>query len=154
MKAIHIRKMEEGDLPAVKSLSLQLGYGTDLPDLTKRYARLSTHSEHALFVACPTEGHAVGWMHVREMYSLERNFVIEVAAIVVDEQRRGQGIGRRLMETAEKWGVERGFPSVILRSRETRLDAHRFYEGLGYQKAKKSFGFIKGLDRRTVGNEV
>ena len=151
---LSIRSMSESDLPLVVDLCRQLGYETNLPDLRKRYSRLIAHPEHGLFVACAEEIRPVGWMHLREMYSLERNFVIEVAAIVVDEQCRGRGIGRKLMETAEEWGAERGFPSVILRSRETRLDAHRFYEGLGYLKAKKSYGFIKELDRRTVGNEV
>lgn len=56
-----------------------------------------------------------------------------VIVLVVDEHRRGQGIGLALMQQAERWLVEQGARTAIINSGKQRLDAHRFYEYLGYK---------------------
>lgn len=142
--SIETRQMQIGDMSTVMGLCRQLGYETDLSSLQDRYLKIISHPEHGLFVA--TDGSLIiGWLHLRAIFSLEKDSTMEIAAIVVDEKWRGSGTGKMLMKVAEQWAIDQSYQSVILRSRETRTDAHRFYEQLGYRKEKSSFSFSKTL---------
>lgn len=56
----------------------------------------------------------------------------EIGRVVVLEQYRGRGLGKLLMQEAEKWLRELGFSRVSVESREVAV---KFYEKLGYQTA-------------------
>lgn len=74
-----------------------------------------------------------------------RRAVIEAVQVAAD--RRGRGIGARLVERlVEIARVERA-GVVELTSNARRLDAHRFYERLGF--AKSHFGFKLELGTET-----
>lgn len=55
-----------------------------------------------------------------------------VESVRVDEKCRGQGIGREMMQWAIERAKEKGCISMQLTTNKERLDAHRFYEGLGF----------------------
>jgi ribosomal protein S18 acetylase RimI-like enzyme len=54
--------------------------------------------------------------------------------LAVSPHHRGQGIGRRLMEEAEKNLVAAGCPKINLQVRETNQGVIRFYERIGYTR--------------------
>jgi GNAT superfamily N-acetyltransferase len=58
-----------------------------------------------------------------------------VESVRIDEKLRGQGVGRELM----LWAIERarreGCISMQLTTHADRVDAHRFYEKLGFKKS-------------------
>lgn len=56
----------------------------------------------------------------------------ELFLIAVDSQRRGGGIGRRLMEAMDGWLAERGVGEVFLRVRQNNPAAIRLYRNMGY----------------------
>src|SRR5439155_357266 len=60
--------------------------------------------------------------------------------LVVTSSRRGQGIGRRLLEAAAEWGRAHGCVHLELSSANTRGDAHRFYLGNGMAQNSLLFG--------------
>ena len=66
-----------------------------------------------------------------------------MTAVVVDEPARGLGVGRMLVAAAEKYFAGRGCVMVEVTSNKKRVDAHRFYEQLGYTGT--SFRFAKEL---------
>ncbi len=55
--------------------------------------------------------------------------------MVVDKERRSEGIGEHLMSAAENWARERGLTHIELSSNSQRVDAHRFYEKQGFSRA-------------------
>lgn len=59
---------------------------------------------------------------------------IELKNLYVSSRARRQGLGRRLVEVVETVARERGASAVVLWSDTRFLDAHRLYEGLGYQR--------------------
>lgn len=69
--------------------------------------------------------------------------VAHVESVVVDEAARGRGIGALLMREIEKLARDAGCFRIELTSNRARLDAHRFYEQLGY--APSHVGFKKRL---------
>lgn len=56
-----------------------------------------------------------------------------VESVRVDEQFRGQGIGRKLMLWAIERAKEKGCVSMQLTTHNERKKAHKFYEDLGFK---------------------
>ncbi len=56
----------------------------------------------------------------------------QIEAVRVHEQYRGQGLGAALFEWAIDEARRRGCALVQLTTDKTRVDAHRFYERLGF----------------------
>ena len=142
--SVTVRLAAAGDAPALAGLCVQLGYPSTAEQVVDRLAGILPRPDHAIFLA-EVEGRAAGWIHVFVCRMLETDPFLEVAGLVVDESRRGLGVGRVLMVEAEKWSIERGVLEVRLRSNVIRKDAHRFYESLGYANIKSSFTFYKRL---------
>jgi GNAT superfamily N-acetyltransferase len=57
--------------------------------------------------------------------------------VVTDKAYRRQGIGKRLMDMAIEFARSRGCYKVCLLSNSTRVEAHRFYESLGFSGTAK-----------------
>jgi len=91
------------------------------------------------------DGRVVGWIHVCVSYWIESNPRAEIGGLVVDEARRGSGVGKLLMQHAEDWARSKRLEAVYLRSNVIRKDAHRFYERLGYKNIKTQYAFSKML---------
>jgi GNAT superfamily N-acetyltransferase len=68
----------------------------------------------------------------------------QVENIVVDEELRGRGLGRALLERCVELATGYGCYKVQLQSANQRLEAHGFYQGFGFQPS--SVGFRLYLD--------
>ncbi|MBT2450053.1 GNAT family N-acetyltransferase [Streptomyces sp. ISL-43] len=62
-----------------------------------------------------------------------------VEAVRIRADRRGGGLGARLMELAVDRARERGCGLMQLTSNKLRRDAHRFYERLGFARSHEGF---------------
>jgi ribosomal protein S18 acetylase RimI-like enzyme len=60
--------------------------------------------------------------------------------VITDEKHRRRGIGKRLMEMAVKYAQEEDCYKVVLQSGIRRIEAHKFYESIGFDgKSKKAY---------------
>jgi GNAT superfamily N-acetyltransferase len=66
-----------------------------------------------------------------------------ISVMVVAEAWRGRGVGAQLVAEAEKRLTALDCRIVEVTSNQRRQRAHRFYEGLGYERT--SFRFMKKL---------
>jgi GNAT superfamily N-acetyltransferase len=140
-----VRKIRPGDEERIAVLSGQLGYPSTPEEIRIRLDPILRDPRHAVYVA-EAAGEAVsGWVHVFLYETVESDARAEVSGLVVDETRRRRGVGRILMQQAERWARERGCRMVSLRSNVIREEAHRFYEGLGYQRPKTQHAFRKRI---------
>jgi GNAT superfamily N-acetyltransferase len=133
------------DAPALARLSAQLGYPATPDQISARLADALREPAAAVIVAEAPTGEVVGFIHLLHQFLIESDPRVEVAGLVVDESRRGAGVGRLLMARAEQWARERGCHSINLRSNVTRAAAHAFYERLGYRHYKTQKAFRKDL---------
>jgi GNAT superfamily N-acetyltransferase len=60
--------------------------------------------------------------------------------VAVHPEAQGQGIGRFMMEHARSLAREAGCYKLVLSSNQKRLEAHAFYERLGFERHGISFG--------------
>ena len=141
---ISIRQAAVSDAGAIAQLTAQLGYDATSDDVALRLGRLLAHADHHVFLA-QVAGCAAGWLHVSVVESLETDRFVMIAGLVVDTDRRGQGVGTALLQRAEDWAAALGYPLVRLWSTSSRTAAHRFYEHRGYSNIKTQYAFVKAI---------
>jgi len=145
---LEIRKASREDLPAIVALFANDrlgGHGdtTDaaaFDDYVSAFEKIEASAHQALYVACLT-GEIVGTFQTAISTSLpgrgSSSLIIE--AVQAREDMRGRGIGERMVRHAIAEAREKGAAKVRLTSNIARIDAHRFYERLGFERSH--FGF-------------
>ena len=139
-----IRRAVPDDAPRVAQLAADLGYTISSDSVGTAIDRLRP-GEGAIFVADASE-HLTGWIHIYRSHAIQTEPFAEVGGLVVDRSNRGDGVGRRLLKTAERWASANGLAMVRVRSNIVRSNAHRFYERRGFDVEKTSYTFIKSLN--------
>ena len=137
--------MRADDAGAVAELTFQLGYPVDAAELASRASQIRERTDGEILVATDGDDRPIGWIHVAPHDTLEASRQAVILGLVVEETRRSAGIGAELATAAEKWARDRGATSILVRSRSTRMRAHRFYERIGYVEVKRSHVFAKPL---------
>jgi len=135
---------EAGPADALKLAELigQMEFNVDEAGVAERIGRLADLGEPVLVAEC--DGNVRGLLDWHVMTTVHRPRPVgRIVALVVAEGQRGQGIGRALVEEAERRMRSRGCEKMEVTS-NLRLDrAHRFYEGLGMERS--SYRFAKDL---------
>jgi GNAT superfamily N-acetyltransferase len=140
-----VRAARMKDAAFLARLSTELGYPTDEREARRRLEEILPRSEHAVLVAEGAEGAPIGWIHVYMRDLLVNDRHVEIGGLIVDANHRGKGIGRKLMQEAERWTASKGLSTVLVRSRVQRAEAHDFYLRIGYQCSKEQRVFMKRL---------
>lgn len=143
--AYAIRPATADDAARLAELATQLGYPTTPSELAMRLRALGAPSDTAILVATDADDRPIGWIHVELKPSLLAPLSAQVMGLVVDEARRGAGIGAELLNRAESWATDRGCGELLVATRVTRERAHRFYRRQGYELLKTSHVFHKEL---------
>src|SRR5215831_6282395 len=69
--------------------------------------------------------------------------ICRVTGLVVSTRHRGWGVGEKLLTGAADFAREHHCSGIEITSAEHRLDAHRFYQRLGFSRT--SFRFFQAL---------
>jgi GNAT superfamily N-acetyltransferase len=139
-----IRRAVREDAPRLAQLASDLGYTINSDSVGAAIDRLQS-DEGAIFVADASE-HLTGWIHIYRSHVIQTEPFAEVGGLVVDPLSRGDGVGRRLLEAAERWASANDLTVVRVRSNIVRSNAHRFYERRGYEVEKTSYTFVRSLN--------
>lgn len=139
-----ISPMNELHLPEVARLSDQLGYPVPLKDLRERFRKIISSKRHTLLVYEQSEN-ILGWIHVECVEDLIEEDKAEIKALIVDENSRGSGIGKALMDAAEKWAKTYQLHTIYLNCNILRDRTHKFYQREGYVNYKTSLFFEKKI---------
>lgn len=133
---INLRQITSKDISTVNKLSAQLGYPLSEEQTLNNINAVLASKDHDAFVAL-YENKVVGWIGVAQAIMIETLPYCEINGLVIDENFRGKGIGKLLIEKAKQWARERGNDKISLRCNVKRTEAHLFYRRLGFQEIKK-----------------
>lgn len=140
---VTVREALDGDAERIAGLAHQLGYTVNEAHV---FATLKMRDDNfEVFVAVVPRAGVVGWIGIRARQTLTSTRRAEVEGLVVEDEYRGTGIGKRLLERAERWGRDHECASLRLFTNVIRERAHRFYEREGYELLKTERLYQKQL---------
>ena len=125
------------DCESIAALVKELGYDRTADQIAERLTLFSQANEPPIVA---DDGAVVGCLtwHVTPVLHRPRP-VGRITMLVVASRARGRGIGRALVAAAEARVLERGCGLIEVTSNQRRLDAHAFYERLGYERTSYRF---------------
>lgn len=136
---VEIRDARAEDADELTELIGQLGYPTEPAAVVRRLERLGATGVDRVLVA-EDDGRIVGLVGIHVSRSLEYDRdAAKISAIVVDESRRGTGVGRALVDAADAEARTRGCEVLWLTTAERRAGAHAFYRALGFEETGRRF---------------
>lgn len=143
MSDIVIREATISDCGRICDLNRTcLGYDYPEEKTLGRLALILRRPSDKVFVA-EYNGEAAGYVHCADYECTYCGSLKNIMAIAVDENYRGRGIGKTLLQAAERWAASCGCSGVRLGSGFERTQAHMFYLRCGYTLRKEAKNFIK-----------
>ena len=138
---IEVRHMNTNDAEAVNTLSQQLGYPVSIQQTHQNINAVLNSNEHTAFVAV-SKTKIVGWIGAAQAIMVEATPHCEINGLVIDQYYRGYGIGKLLVEKVKEWAKENGNDTLSLHCNIKRVEAHLFYEHLGFKEIKQQKNFV------------
>ena len=146
-KSFKIRSATINDASDISELSKQLGYPNIASDIIDRLNTIMNSDDHRVYVAYIPQGKTIAWIHIFAAQRIESEPFAEIGGFVVSESFRNKGIGKKLLEVAEKWSISQNLGKLRVRSKIEREDAKRFYLKMGFFVAKNQSVYEKMINR-------
>src|SRR5688572_11420915 len=144
MDRINFKQASIDDLPLIVRMLADdfLGQQRERPEdpLSESYVRAFQEIDADLnneLIVAELDGDVIGTMQLTftPSISFRGGKRCTVESVRVDEKHRGKGIGREMMLWALDRASGKGCISMQLTTQRDRIDAHRFYESLGFSKS-------------------
>lgn len=142
LKNILFRLATREDLPSIVRMLADDDLGSQrerfedpLPEsYYSAFEQIDIDPNHELIVA-ERNGEVIGTLHLMFLpsVSFQGGLRAQVESVRVDKRFQSQGIGSEMMKWSMARAKQRGAHVVQLTTHKTRVDAHRFYERLGFK---------------------
>ena len=146
--ALTFRDATAGDLPAIVGMLAQDQIGGRRDDASepldpvylRAFEAIAADPSQRLIVA-EIDGRVVGTMQLSLLPGLLNRGAWrgQIEAVRIDDSVRGRGLGAAMIDWGVAWLRDNGCFMAQLTSNNDRVDAHRFYERLGWQKSHAGF---------------
>ena len=141
-----IERAAESDVPGLVALLADDVLGADreaagLGSYLTAFREIDADPRQYLAAVREVDGGLVGTMQLTLIPGLARGGAkrLQIEAVRLASSARGGGLGRALFEWAHAYGDRHGASLAQLTSDKTRVDAHRFYDRLGYRASHEGF---------------
>lgn len=143
-----LRNITIFDAQEIQSISnFELGYDVNLDIVKKQIRKLTNDNKHHIIIGFENEQtrKIIGFVHAELYESLYMDTGLNILGLAVDSNFQGQGIGKKLMSSIEDYALKNNISYIRLNSNVRRIDAHKFYESIGYVCDKTQKRLIKKL---------
>ncbi|WP_314679297.1 GNAT family N-acetyltransferase [uncultured Granulicatella sp.] len=144
-----IRNIKIEDAEAIQRIcNISLGYSVSVEIVMRQIQKLSEDVNHHYIYVYEDEKlqKVVGFVHAEVYESLYSYTGLNILGLAVLPEFQGKGIGRELMHHLELKAKDDSVLFIRLNSADYRVEAHKFYENIGYVCDKTQKRFIKRLD--------
>ena len=146
---VDIRRAHQDDAAGVQALLRQLGYQSSEEDVRRKLGLLSERTSDPVLVAVEGERLlGVIALHWTPMLHLAAPLA-RITALVVRDDTRGTGVGRRLVDAGAALARNAGCGQLELTTALRRTDAQTFYRAIGFTES--SVKLVRELP--TVGTQ-
>ncbi|MEP7006714.1 MAG: GNAT family N-acetyltransferase [Sphingomonas bacterium] len=148
MSEVVFREATAADLPAIVALldddDLSRGREDASLPLDARYLaafEAISADPNQLQIVADLGGRVVGTMQLSFLAGIafRGSWRGQIEAVRIARDLRGQGLGQQMIQWAVERCRERGCRMAQLTSKLDRIDAHRFYERMGWKKSHTGF---------------
>lgn len=140
---MNIRPIKVIDFKEITELANQLGSVVNEQNVEDQIVEINRNPDHYSWVAI-IDNKIVGYIHCFKAIRLTSKPFIEISGLIVDENYRGNKIGRQLVQKAESI-IDNG--KVRVRCNAKRELAHKFYFKLDYSLNKDQKIFEKKISK-------
>ena len=143
-----IRKIKIEDAKAIQTIcNISLGYSVSVEIVMRQIQKLSEDVNHHYIYVYEDEvlQKVVGFVHAEVYESLYSYAGLNILGLAVLPEFQGKGIGKELMHHLEVKAKDNSVSFVRLNSADYRVEAHKFYESIGYVCDKTQKRFMKRL---------
>lgn len=143
-----LRNITIYDAQEIQRISnFELGYDVNLNIVKKQIKKLTEDSLHHIIIGYENEQtrKIIGFVHAELYESLYMDTGLNILGLAVDSDFQGQGIGKKLMSSIEDYALKNNISYIRLNSNVRRIEAHMFYESIGYVCDKTQKRLIKKL---------
>jgi N-acetylglutamate synthase-like GNAT family acetyltransferase len=138
-----LRRATKADAKHVALLLTELGYPSMEADVQDRLVH-SLHRYSSCFVVAQSAGEVIGLISAELVpYFPNGSTICRVTSLVVSSHHRGRGLGERLLAGVADFAREHHCSGIEITSAEHRVEAHHFYQKLGFSRT--SFRFFQAL---------
>ena len=141
---MEIRTFCSDDIHEICNLiNSELGYDVSYEDLKNRILQMQEDKNYVIFTAVDDKK-IIGFIGLQICLAFEiAGKVMRIIALAVACNSQGQGIGRALIQQAEKYAEENNISTIVVNSGLKRKEAHHFYEKQSFYK--KGYSFCKQI---------
>ena len=143
-----LRNITIFDAQEIQSISnFELGYDVNLDIVKKQIRKLTNDNKHNIIIGFENEKtrKIIGFVHAELYESLYMDTGLNILGLAVNSNFQGQGIGKKLMSSIEDYALKNNISYIRLNSNVRRIEAHKFYESIGYVCDKTQKRLIKKL---------
>ena len=150
---IEIRPAKPGDIPELANLlkelfSIERDFIFDLEKQSGGLRLLMNQPDRAVVLTAETDSGIIGMATGQLIVSTASGgYSLLVEDLVVKEEFRNHGIGKRLLEGLENWAASRNARRMQLVADKNNLSALKFYLNNGWQ-VSRMIGFYKPLSNK------
>ena len=141
-----IREINISDAQEIQKIcKVALGYDVDISTVRNQINKLSCDNKHHIIAVYEDDNihKVIGFVHAQVYESVYSDPGLNILGLAVDPDFHGNGVGKKLMRYIEKYALDNGISFIRLNSANQRVEAHRFYENIGYKSDKLQKRFIK-----------
>ena len=141
-----IREIDISDAEEIQKIcKIALGYDVDISTVKNQINKLSCDNKHHIIAVYEDDNiqKAIGFVHAQVYESVYSDTGLNILGLAVDPKFQGNGVGKKLMYYIEKYALDNNMDFIRLNSANYRLEAHKFYENIGYTSDKLQKRFIK-----------
>ena len=141
-----IREINISDAEEIQKIcKTALGYDVDINTVSNQIKKLSCDNKNHILAVYEDENtkKGIGFVHAQVYESVYSDTGLNILGLAVDPDFRGNGVGKKLIGYIEKYAMDNGISFIRLNSANHRVEAHKFYEDIGYKSDKLQKRFIK-----------
>lgn len=136
---ITLRRATAVDAKPIASLLTELGYPSTAAGVEERLRR-SLHGDTSYLLVAQSQTGVIGLISGELVpYFPNGSTVCRITALVVSARHRSRGLGEKLVASAIDFARQHRCSGIELTSAERRVDAHRFYQKLGFVRTGPRF---------------
>jgi len=134
IEIVEVKKYSEEVIDSFQNLLPQLSVNYKSFDRSNLEAIVKSESTR-LFVACDsTSLNKIVGTYTLVIIKIPMGTIIRIEDVVVGDERRGEGIGKKMMQHAIDIVKSIGVNKIELTSHPSRIEANKLYQSLGFTK--------------------